>query len=49
MKQKFTRLVAVSAMTVALAGVMHCLNMENSQVANAQPTRLRPGHCAAIG
>ena len=42
MKQRFISSVALSAMAVALVGVMQWLNVDNSQVANAQSTRLRP-------
>lgn len=42
MNQIFSRSVTISAISLALAGVMQCLNVNNSQVANAQSTRLRP-------
>ncbi|WP_148288158.1 hypothetical protein [Prochlorothrix hollandica] len=42
MKQIFAHSIALSVTSLALAGVMQCLNVNNSQVANAQSTRLRP-------
>ena len=41
MKQ-FARSVAVSSIVVFLAGITQCLNVNNTQVANAQSTRPRP-------
>lgn len=42
MNQIFARSVTISAISLALAGVMQFPNVNNSQVANAQSTRFRP-------